>query len=1054
MRFTIKLLLWLVVTIAITEGQLFAQATDARISGVVEDESGAVIPGATVVATNVETGLTRTASTDDRGNYVLRALPPGQYDVRAELTGFNTLIRSGLQLHSGGEVAINLVLQVGEITQSVVVTGEAPLVSTTTSDVGGLVNTDQINNLPLNGRDLTHLALMEAGVVLISNTRKDVGKGFGPVVSMGGARPDQTGYLLDGTDIKSIENFQAPQSVAGVTLGVDTVREFKVLVNNYSAEYGGRAAGGVISAVTKSGTNQLHGTAFEFHRNDNLDARNFFDPGEGPPEFKRNQFGFTAGGPVVRDQTFFFGSFEGVRERLAFTNIYRVPTQAARQGNLANGKTVEVSEKIVPYLGLYPLPNGEIFGDVGEYIAPFSQPTDESYFMAKVDHSFSDDHNIYARYTFDDSTRLGVESTGAQLPNFPQELASRSQYTTVEDTYILSPRVLNQLRLSYNRTAVISADIDAIGVDPSLFFVPGVFGQFQLGGGFISNPGVNGKNPRTSFLNLFQFANTVSVTQGRHNLKFGASVSRFQFNTNSPSRFGGEWRFTSMKNLLLAKPNRLRISDPSSDTIRGFRQWMPGFFIQDDFRMTRRLTLNLGLRYEFITVPTEVNGKIANLRDIINDTEVTVGDPFFKNPSLKLFVPRVGLAFDPTGSGKTVIRGGFGIFPDHLLPTYYRSAGTRQPPFFFQAQVKNPKFPDALSNLKGSSSSLETNQFEAEQPYLMQWNLGIQQQLLPNTMFSVHYIGSRSVHMQREHDDNQALPDVLSDGRLFFPDDGRGRRNPKFKKIHYYAQDGNSFYHGAQFRFRKSMSSGLQFQLSYSLSKSIDEGSVAFGATDYGYRGTISNVYDRKAERGLSNFDIRHNFTVNYSYELPWGASLSGVGRALAHGWQVAGIVQLASGTPFPLRLAFDRARSESGDLTQKPDLLAGGNSNPVSGVTAGCDGVPAGQKLGGRDLYFDPCQFVLPEAGFFGNLGRNTIIGPGLANVDFSLMKNFGMGETRRLQFRTEFFNIFNHTNFASPPRGNLDIFDKSGRIQGAGRLTSTVTAPRQIQFGLKFIF
>ncbi len=562
--------LGLFVLILMIAGMAYAQVTTGTISGVVKDSTGAVLPGAAVTVKNLNTGLTRTIVCDDQGRYYAPNLALGDYELQAELMGFQTEIRRGVKLTVGREAVVDFTLKVGEITEKVLVVGEAPLVETSSPTLAGLVDDRTIRDLPLNGRGFTQLAMLEAGVGRTVNVRQEINKGFGPKISFAGARPEFTGFLLDGTDIKNETNFQTPASAAGVLLGVDTVREFQVVVSSYSAEYG-RTAGGVVNAVTRSGTNELHGSVFEFHRNSALDARNFFDPTKEPPEFKRNQFGFTIGGPLKKDRSFFFGSYEGLRERLAMTQIVNVPTAEARQGRLP-GRTVQVSPSVVPFLSLWPLPNGRDFGDgTGEFLFASNQPKGEDFFVVKIDHNFSEKDSFFARYSFDDAVFTSPSGRGS--PNFVVDAVTRAQYTTVEEKKIISPNLVNLFRFAYNRTKIGADDRAIRPIDKSLFFVPGpFFGKIRIGNGFIVDPGVDGKWPRNSVLNLFQYIDTLTYTKGRHILKAGISASRYQYNEFAPTRLGGEYQYDSWEDFLRARPRSLRIAAPGSDWNRGWRQ--------------------------------------------------------------------------------------------------------------------------------------------------------------------------------------------------------------------------------------------------------------------------------------------------------------------------------------------------------------------------------------------------------------------------------------------------------------------------------------------------
>ncbi len=594
-----------------------AQVTTATIIGTVKDTTGAFIPGASITIKNLDTGITRTLVSDDQGRYHAPNLSLGNYEVQASLAGFQTEVRSGVVLTVGREAVIDFSLKVGEITEKVTVLGEAPLVETTKSGIAGLIESKQIKDLPLNGRDFIQLSTLHAGVVSVRTGDSNQSRGFGVKLSIGGARPSQNRFLLDGSDINDTAG-ATPGSAAGVMLGVDTLREFQVLTNAYSAEYG-KSAGGVVIAVTRAGTNEFHGTAFEFHRNDNLDARNFFDRGD-PPEFKRNQFGFSFGGPIAKDRSFFFGSYEGLRERLGVTRIARVPDLSVRN-------SPRISPIIAPYLNLYPLPNGRSFGrGIAEFITTESDATNEDFATVRLDHKFSDSNNLFGRYSFDDAERTRPNA----LQLFTNNQTSRYHYLTIEDTHILSPRLLNTVRFAYNRNTTSDINITIRQIDRSLFFVPAhpQFGGIVVAGLTELSGGGSGFNPRI-FRNInVDVLESLTYTVGSHSLKFGFGVTRYHNNNNAPFRPGGRYQFDSIDALLEARASRLESMVPGvSDPVRKWRQWLFGIYFQDDWKATPHLTINLGLRYEFITVPEEADGKSANLRNVPFSTESTVGPP-------------------------------------------------------------------------------------------------------------------------------------------------------------------------------------------------------------------------------------------------------------------------------------------------------------------------------------------------------------------------------------------------------------------------------------------
>ncbi|MBI3941024.1 MAG: TonB-dependent receptor [Acidobacteria bacterium] len=1024
------------------------QTTTATISGGVHDATGAVLPGVSVTVENTETGRAQESVSDDQGRYRVTGLPAGKYQLTASLPGFSKIVRPGIQLTVAQEMTLDLSLQVGEIAEEVTVRGEAPLVDTTVSSVSGVINTTQMTELPLNGRDFTQLSLLETGTVNVRNTDQNVNKGFGTRVSSAGSRPDQTGYMLDGTDINGFLNFQAPGSVAGVILGVDAIREFRVEVSNFSAEYG-RSAGGVFNMISKSGTNDLHGTLFEFHRNDNLDARNFFAYPD-KAEFKRHQFGASLGGPIVKSRSFFFANYEGLRQTKGLAFVGLVPDENARRGFLpAPGglREVGVARSVRPILDeLFPLPNGPgIGGGIANFFNSGTNDVTENFLMFKVDHEFSERSHFFVRYNFDNA---GVTNPFT-LPNFADLQTSRYQYLTLEQSRSFSSKFLNVLRVAYNRYKVRG---DSVALHPiSVTFRPGVpltIGQSGISVGGLSPTG--GRDPRGGVQNLFQYTDNVYYTRGAHSLKFGFNLERIQDNDDT-SRLG-QYSFTNLESFLRAAAQTLtQAQTPGSDAVRGWRQWLVGTFLQDDWRVSSHLTMNMGVRWEFYTVPGEVNGKVANLRDMLHDRTTTIGDPFWENPSKKNVSPRIGLAWDPRGDGRTVVRVGYGIFFHVITPPNYRIGGARTPPFFQLIQVTNPPpelFPDidklyANQIAQGGGNSAISpffTQFHLNSTYEQKFNLTISREMFRDTVITVGYLGGRGTHLLLPSSGNFPTS-VLVNGRWVIPP-GALQRNPAWGNFTNGKSDGQAFYNGLQVKLDRRLSSGVQARASYTFSKNIDDGTAATfsGLTDYGEQGHAQNPDNPKADRGLSKLDVRHSFTTSWLYQLPRGRNLSPLARSVFGGWMLNGIVSVSSGTPFGVTLNFDNAGNGSPAL-QRPDLAAGAGNNPI--------------RAGNPNRYYDAAAFVVAPSRTYGNLGRNTLIGPGYANLDLGLTKESalpGISENLTLQFRAEVFNVLNRAQFALP---STAIFSsRTTVLPNAGQITRTVADNRQIQLGLKLIW
>ena len=1029
----------------------FAQTTTGTILGTVTDQAQAIVPGATVTVKNIETGVTRSITTDEAGRYRVAALLPGKYEVKAEREGFTTELRSGIELNVGREAVVDFSLQVGKVQETVKVSGEAPLVETTGPALQGLVNERRMRELPLNGRDVFQLTTLQVGV---TNTAGITSKfGGGPIdvgpgstkIAVNGARITANNFLLDGTNANDAFN-NTPGAVSGNFTGVDTLREFQILTNSYSAEYG-VAGGAVINAVTKSGTNQIHGTAFEFLRNSALDARNFFDPGDVPP-FKRNQFGGSIGGPIITNKTFFFGAYEGLRERLGVSRRFAVPTAATR---------ARAVPSVRPYVNLYPLPNGQDLGNgTAFFVRSGSDKTRDDFFTGRIDHQLSSHDSFFGRYTFDDSdSNQAVEVIQDSVTR------GRNQYVTLGEDHIFSPRLLNTFRFGFNRSFIKSDEPFVITTPPELAFIPG----HRLGSFFgiseIAPLGNNLFTPRFFAYNAFEFTDQLAITKGAHSIKTGFSARRLQLNAVSNQVVDGIYVYFGIPGLstldvfLLGLPAAFVAPQPGSDFYRGIRQTIIGSFVQDDWKVNRKLTINLGLRYEFFTTPTEVHGKIANLRHVTDPT-TTVGPPFFENPSKRNFAPRVGFAYDPFGDGKSSVRGGYGIFDVIIVPFIYRFEISGQPPFANLATVVGPPpfffpapFPDAFKVITTSAlplpPSVNSFDFNPKRSYMQQYNLSLQRELVPSLVLTAAYTGSHGVHLARKNDINQRTDFIFVNGRKFFPtiDNPASKRlNPNFGAIRNIFFDANSTYSALQLRLEKRFSQGLDFQASYTWSKAIDDASSTeseFSNVPPGSR--LQDSFDLRSERGLSSFDIRHNFVASATYELPTKKSLHGAADKLLNGWEVTGIFNRHSGFPFNLLLGFDRANDASADnVAQRPDVVSGRTYS--SAIT------------GNPQHFIDPTTFVLPPEGTYGNSARNGLIGPSFTTFDLGLVKNTMVKERLRIQFRAEAFNLLNHTNFAIPD--NLVIFtsplaDVPGNF---GTITRTASTSRQIQFGLKLLF
>ncbi len=1021
-----------------------AQERTSAINGLITDQSDAVVSGAAIQVLNLDTGEIREARSSEDGAYRISSLEIGRYKVTASLDGFKSSVHVPVVLELGLEAFVNHVLEIGDASGSVTVTGDSWLVGASPATVSSLVGSRVLEGLPVNGRDYVQLAVLQAGAVVARGQERNANTGYGVQISISGSRPTQNSFHLDGVSINSYNN-STPGSVNGLNLGMDAIQEFSIQTSAFSAQHG-RASGGTIHAVTKSGGNDFHGAAFYFHRNDNLDARGFFDP-ESKPEFRRHQFGGSLGGPIAKDRAFFFANYEGLEQSRGNTSIDTTLSPAARNGHLTTG-TVPVDPVMAKVVALYPEPQGEILGDTALYVFANNNLSRENFVTSRVDVHLGAKDRLFTRYTLTNSERENQTTYQLGL----QRDTSRPQSAVVEETHIFSPTALNTARLGFLRTTTVAGrtTTSVAGTDdPSLAFLPasGVIGIIEVSGLSDFPGGTGALDSDVHHFNSYQISDDLTVTRGGHTIKLGGRFERTQFNTDSQNRVSGEYGFNSIADFLTNKPRRFRAQFPGSDTIRGHRQWIGAFYLQDTWRVNKNLTVDLGLRYEWATVPAEVNGKVSNL-DNLTDAEMRVGEPLFKTSSRTIPAPRVGLAWDLFGNGRTIVRTGYGLYPDPILSHFLILSGVRNPPFFRRGStsaLKPGDFPKGGYEVFAANpeADLRIDRYPPmiEQPYVQHWNLGFEQRFDASTSVRLYYTGTHGLHLSILNDDaNLVDPVILPDGRRFYPPDGE-KINPHFSAIRNRSFDGHSFYHGLQTRFLRRMTGGLSLEASYGFSKAIDDGSLSVGATSESINSGYSAVPgDPRLDRGLSAFDVRHHFALSGIWDVP---SVKGSGfKKLLQGWRLATIVTHSSGLPVSAWLGYDGAgtRSSRSDWRsgQRPDLAPGVNGIPATGDPNG---------------WVDPTPFLRPEPGFLGNLGRNTITGPSTSGVDFSVVKRTALREQLALDFRFEFFNLFNQTSFRLPDPQRMEVFPNGRLREDFGRLTGAAPG-REIQLGVKIVF
>ena len=1069
------LVFFYLVVAALLQCPYVSAQTTATIFGTISDQSGRVIPNAQITITNLDTGQVRALISDDLGRYFAPGLNPGRYRVSAAAAGFGGAVQSETTLAVGLEQVVNFSLRPGELLQRVEVTSDLPVVQTTSSNLSELVNTQTVRALPLNGRSFDQLIFLQPGVSVATSAGSSPNQGRGSKFSVGGARLTSNVFMLDGTDMNDSQNF-TPGGAGGQILGVESILEFQVITHNAPAQYG-RSMGGIINAVSKSGGNALHGDLYEFLRNSVFDAKNYFDNPQQPiPPFKRNQFGASLSGPIRKDQVFYFANYEGLRDSLGVSKRAIVPNTATHQLCIPPIDPTRVNPSVCPYLALYPSANQP---DGVTLLFSQNQPTRGDYGTGRIDWNFNDKNSVFARYTMDDSRKLRQDAPDHVLGLFAENETHRNQYVSLGTTRVFSPRLLNIARFGFNRSTAQVNLFNQANVPPSLSFIPGQpFGRITIPGG-PSPLGATINDPRSFFMNSFQPADDLSISLGAHALKAGFILERFQWNTAAFNRIGGDYVFTSLGDFLNANPQSVDAPFPGSEPGRGLRAILFGTYFQDDYRLNRHLTLNLGLRYELTTVPTEVNGKMSFLLDP-SDTTLKQQQPFAGNHLN--FAPRLGFAWDVKGDGKTAVRGGWGIYYDQILLNQFLNMFDRNPPQWLTITLKAPDrvpFPNPFSGgIPNAGFSLQNAVFsDFKTPYLYQYNLTLQREIFSRLVVSAAYAGSRGKHLIERFEGNTPIPVVLSAGQACtlnrLPDPTHpllpagtlctpsraALRNPSWGALQTRRLSGLSYYNALAVSVNRRFLSGLQVQGAYTYSKSIDTSSGLFSEEADNAPTGVQNPDNIFNDRALSNFDVRHSAVINFLYELPLGKNAQRFTRQVLKGWELGGITTFATGVPFTVENSFNRSQNGAtgANFSDRPNLASGASNNPTHGVSTGCAGIPAGIPVGTPTLFFDPCAFKGQPLGTFGNLGRNTLIGPGLSDVDLLIDKHFRMTERKELQFRAEFFNILNHPNFEAPNSGARRIFATGLNPQplpSSGQLPRTTTTSRQIQFGLKFIW
>ena len=1049
-----------------------AAQVSAEISGVVEDSSGAGLSGATVTVKNLETGASKSVTTDNAGNFDVLSLAVGPQEVRAEKQGFKAAVRTGINLQVGQNAAVNFQLEIGEMVQEVTVVADVPVVNTTTSSVAGVVGEREIKDLPLNGRSFDNLITLNPGtlnyVLKSANTSTSNGNTF----SVDGRRTAENVFLLNGIEYAGSSQLAVtPGGVSGFLLGIDAVREFNVLTNNYSAEYGKRA-GAQVSVVTQSGTNNLHGSAFEFLRNSVFDARNFFTQAPVSPGYAQNQFGGALGGPVRKNRWFLFGNYEGFRQALTQSSVSTVPDATSRASAAAS---------MQPYMNFWPAPNGpELLqgGNPSGIALSYNYPKQyerEDFGTMRTDYLLSSSDTITGAYTADDgNSRLPLAD-----PLFASLSTLRMQVASLQETHTFSPNLLNTARFGFSRAGFALDSDPLVNIPANLDFVTGAGpGGITVGGGVSTTAGngtITAAGPNNAAgvwnrRNLFTYSDDVALSKGIHQLNFGVWFQRLQDNEFAASRQAGVVAFPSLASLLsgsVTGPGASFQVVPTANEI-GWRSFFGAWYVDDTVKLNRRLTLEIGLRDEFTTGWNAVNGRAANYVTSggVLETNPVVGNSLFTTNNAKaLYSPRVSLAWDIFGNSKTVFRGGFGTyytliddlaFLMNSLPPYNGTLSFTGQLSAITPIASGTPDPSPCSVTASPCTPLYAPQGvqpNAKTPTVEEWTAGIERQLDRNTALRVTYVGSQGFHGFLAVDPNSIPAQIcaaatcttggistthgsVNQGQQYIP--VGTRPNPSLSAGFFWYNEGNSSYNALQTEVTRRLSSGLQFRANYTWSKNLDENSGLTIAQANNEPQMVMNRNNIKGDWGPAAFNVTNQFSASARYELPIGPGKhwlngGGVSGKLLGGWQVNGIGTVLSG--LPLTPLIGSNRSGDGDV-RNPD-----RPNVVSKQAV----------TGNWKSWFNTAAFALPKIGTYGDEGRGEFKGPGLADLDMSLIKNTVISERSSLEFRAEFFNILNHVNFGLP---NQTLFSGTAFSASAGLISSLATTPRQIQFGLKLLF
>ena len=1076
-----------------------AQSGGATLQGAVTDPSGAAVVNAQIHITAQLTGITRDVVTNSDGFYSAPNLSAASYKVTTSAPGFGTNVLNDVVLTVGVVRSLNISLAVSSAETTVTVESSSNQVNAGDTSIEGVVDGKQTRDLPLNGRDWTTLATLNSGVSQIltqyagaATATTRLSRGLGAQLTIGGNRPQGNSYRLDGVNINDYAN-GGPGSVSGSTLGVDAVQEFSVVTSDAPAQYS-RMSGGVINSITRQGTSQFHGSVFDFVRNSVFDSRSYFDPLSGEPSFRRNQFGGTIGGPIIKDKTFFFLNYEGFRQAQGVSLQSTVLSPNARTGlvtctqaaagakqnascltsaggpvasaGTAGVQQLTVNAAVPPYLALYPIPNGTISGNSGFYNFNTTQAGNEDFSTIHLDHNFSQKDSLHGTLLYDTASLDSADTTDTLY----DEAVSRRTTASLEEVHMFTSRLANSFRLGYNRSVAIApnqkAVINAAVNNPALDYYTGrSVGQLIVSGLTTVQGGSGSVGTNSYHYNSYQLYDDASYVIGKHSITFGGAVEQDQNNTLGGVLPNGEWNFGSINNFLTNVPSFFEGGTPSTPVVpHNLRQYIYAAYIQDSWKLKSNLTVNIGLRYEMATDTTETANRLGTLPTTTSPAAVSVKNFFTNNPTTKNFEPRIGVSWDPYSNGKTVFSAASGLYD--VLPLNYQ----------FQIQVISsaPSYQEGRVTYSGTTGTglFPITPFYKTTPllrdiytppvaprsYVIQSNVNLQQQLTRNTVLQIGYITAHGVHQIFATNDINNVSYIGQDpnGNYYWPDlvkvTGAARAalilNPAVGTESDSFFGGSSVYHSLQTSLSYSAPKGITGKIAYTWAHSIDDSSSAVSGASFS--NSISGLpsFDLRLDRADSDFDLRNVFSANAVAPLP-NIKGGGLYTSILRHWTFNNIINIRSGIPMTPIIGGDPLGLLGSQPFAFPDRIVNNrpctNKHSINYIDTTCFAFPT--------TYAYATGFNGPRLG---TSRRNTLDGPGLFFWTTGLMRDQPITERVRAQFQVQAFNASNHANFANPASAQLQLYNVSGAASStAGVITGpTATSGRQLQFALKLIF